>query len=100
MALRIKEIAKEKNILLKDIAAKIGTTEVVFSRTLNNGNPTLCRLIEIASALNVEVWELFTESTDKSEFMALVRDKNDFYSAATLNELAEIVEKLRKEKEE
>ena len=60
MNLRIKEICREKNIMLKDLASMIGITEVGLSKSLN-GNPTISRLEEIAGALDVSVTDLFEE---------------------------------------
>lgn len=58
MNFRIKEICREKGIMLKDLAGMIGITEVGLSKSLN-GNPNISRLEEIASALDVSVTELF-----------------------------------------
>ena len=57
---RIKEICKEKGMMLKDVAAKIGITEVGLSKSIN-GNPTVSRLQEIAAALDVPVTDLFAK---------------------------------------
>ena len=54
MRLRVKDICREKGIMLKDLAEKINITEVVLSKSLN-GNPTIGRLKEIADALDVEI---------------------------------------------
>lgn len=58
MNFRIKEICREKGIMLKDLAVMIGITEVGLSKSLN-GNPNISRLEEIATALGVPVTELF-----------------------------------------
>ncbi|WP_300792183.1 helix-turn-helix transcriptional regulator [uncultured Bacteroides sp.] len=60
MNLRIKEICREKGIMLKDLAGMIGITEVGLSKSLN-GNPNISRLEEIATALGVPVTELFEQ---------------------------------------
>lgn len=58
--MRIREICKEKNITLEDLANTIGTTQPNLSN-IDNGkaNPTLKMLEKIASALSVAVGELF-----------------------------------------
>lgn len=61
MELRVKSICKEKGILFKDLAAKLGVTDVSLRSTIN-GNPTIASLERIASALDVEVGELFAKS--------------------------------------
>ena len=58
MALRIKELCKEKQITMKEIAEKLGINPITLSQSLN-GNPTLSRLQEVASILGVSVPELF-----------------------------------------
>ena len=58
MNFRIKEICRDKGIMLKDLAGMIGITEVGLSKSLN-GNPNISRLEEIAAALGVPVTELF-----------------------------------------
>ena len=58
MDFRIKEICREKGIFLKDIAEKLGITEVGLSKSLN-GDPGVKRLQEIAKILNVPFTDLF-----------------------------------------
>lgn len=58
MALRIKEVCKEKNISLAEVAKQIGISPITLSQSLN-GNPTLARLTEVAGVLGVDVSELF-----------------------------------------
>ncbi len=56
--MRIKEILKQKGITAKELAAKLNLSEGALSQSLN-GNPTVERLTQIASALGVSVAELF-----------------------------------------
>lgn len=56
--MRIKELLKQKGITAKELAAKLNLSEGALSQSLN-GNPTLERLTQIASALGVSVAELF-----------------------------------------
>jgi transcriptional regulator with XRE-family HTH domain len=58
--LRVKEILKEKGILFKDLADKIGVTDVGLRKQVQ-GNPTIETLSKIASALNVPVSDLFEQ---------------------------------------
>lgn len=60
MTIRIKDLLKEKGISQKDLADKLGITVVGMSKILN-GNPKVDTLEKIASALNVEIWELFID---------------------------------------
>lgn len=58
MNLRVKDICKEKGILFKDLAARLGITDVGLRQSLQ-GNPTIGTLEKIAKVLDVEVTELF-----------------------------------------
>lgn len=60
MRTRIKELCKEKGFTISAIAEQIGTTQTSLSRALgDNGNPTLETLEKIATALGVNITELF-----------------------------------------
>ncbi|MFR9511375.1 MAG: helix-turn-helix transcriptional regulator [Rikenellaceae bacterium] len=61
MKLRVKEICKEKGITQKQLAEKIGVAEISLSRSINT-NPTLSTMENIATALGVEITELFSTS--------------------------------------
>ncbi|MFI3265429.1 MAG: helix-turn-helix transcriptional regulator [Rikenellaceae bacterium] len=61
MKLRIKEICKEKSITVTALAEMLGVTQESMSRTIN-GNPTITTLDKIATALGVEITELFEQS--------------------------------------
>ena len=53
MNYRIKEVCRQKGLMMKDLAEKLGMTEVGLSKSLN-GNPTVGRLEEIAKVLDVK----------------------------------------------
>lgn len=58
MKLRIKEIAKNKGIQLKDVAEKMKIAQESLTRAIH-GNPQLDTLEKIANALEVQITELF-----------------------------------------
>lgn len=64
MALRIKELAKEKGYSLETVAGRLGISPVSLSQSLN-GNPTMKRLEEVAEVLDVDVSELFEKPVKK-----------------------------------
>lgn len=64
MALRIKDVCKENNITLAEVAKHLNITPVTLSQSLN-GNPTLGRLQEVADAIGVDVSELFDRPIQK-----------------------------------
>ena len=55
--MRIKEIIKEKGLTQKEFADKLGMTTVGLAQILA-GKPSYTTLEKIASALDVEIWEL------------------------------------------
>ena len=58
--LRVKELLKENGLTQKDLAAKLGMSEIGLSKCINeNGNPDIKRLEEFADFLNVPIIELF-----------------------------------------
>lgn len=60
MDLRVKEICKERGILFKDLADKLGVTDVGLRKQVQ-GNPTIGTLEKIAEALDVDFMELFAK---------------------------------------
>lgn len=61
MELRVKDICREKNILFKELAEKIGISDVALRKQVQ-GNPSIKTLETIADALGVSVVELFGKS--------------------------------------
>lgn len=61
--MRVKELLKERGLTAKELSAKMGISEAALSLSLN-GNPTLERLNQIATALNVPVSELFAAPSE------------------------------------
>ena len=61
MALRIKELCKVKGILQKELAQKIGVTDIALRASLK-GNLTIGTLEKVANALGVNITELFEKS--------------------------------------
>ena len=92
--LRITELCKKKGINQTELAEMIGLSRVGLAKAIG-GNPTLGTLEKIASALDVEVWELFTESTDKCDFMAMVKDGDSFHFAKSISDLEKVVETIK-----
>ena len=60
MNLRVKEICKEKGITIQELADNMEMKRESLSRSIN-GNPTLETLEKIASALGVNISELFDQ---------------------------------------
>lgn len=61
MELKINEILKERGMRMADLAKKLNIDQSNLSVSLK-GNPKLSTLVDVASALGVEVRELFPET--------------------------------------
>lgn len=64
MALRIKEIIKEKGMTVQTLADKMGINRVGLSNHIN-GNPSVAILEKIATALEVSIQELLKKKRMK-----------------------------------
>ncbi len=65
MKLRIKELLKEKGVMHKELAERLGVTDIALRASLK-GNPTIGTLEKVANVLGVEVSELFTAPKEGS----------------------------------
>ncbi len=82
---RIKEIAKEKGLQLKEVAEKIGVEPNTISRINNGESTTVERLQKIAEVLNVSVKDLF--AGDSPVIHLIINDKpHTFHSVDELKE--------------
>ncbi|WP_366936853.1 helix-turn-helix transcriptional regulator [uncultured Prevotella sp.] len=103
--MRIKDIIKEKGLTQVEVANNLGITRVGLNQLIN-GKPSYTTLEKLANILNVEMWELFISPTDlqnkrptasNTDFTALVKSGQSYYSASTLEELKAIVTDLEKQ---
>ena len=93
LSTRVKELCKQRNIQLKDLAAKMNIAPESLTRTLR-GNPQLSTLNNIADALNIEISELFNQQSTTLQAIIIYKEKT--YTANNLNELKSIVKELTK----
>lgn len=84
--LRVKEICKEQNMTLADLASKMKITASALSQNLKK--PSFDTLEKLASALDVEVSELFTP---KNDFIAFVRTNGQTHTFTSVEDLREYV---------
>ncbi len=68
LKLRVKELCKQQGILFKELAQKVGITEVGLRQALG-GNPTVGTLQKVADALGVEIADLFLPSGLEQTFL-------------------------------
>lgn len=96
--IRIKELCQSKGITQKELADKMGISDISLNKTLRGDYPQLQTLERIATALNVPITELFSVGTNE-ELTALIQHKGDFYKATTIAELEKVVSKIKEKSE-
>lgn len=90
MELRIKELSKENGISITKLAEMVGITQPNMSNIANNKtSPSLELLDRIATALNVDITELFAK---RGDFVAFVRDQGKIYTFDTIEALKEFTD--------
>ena len=93
MALRVKQIAKQKGLTMTKVAELMKVHPVNLSTTLN-GNPTLTTLCKVAEVLGVEVADLF-EKEDKPTICGFVKVGNDVMEISSVADLERVLEKAK-----
>jgi len=96
--LRIKEVAKSKNISLEQLADILKINRVTLSRNIN-GNPTVETLSKIATALEVEISELFITSKDNSQLHGFVEYQNEIHRINSKEDLENLLAIVNKDAE-
>lgn len=87
MNLRIKEVLKEKKTTVVSLANSVGMAQPSMSNIVNGkSTPSLETLHKIATALNVEVWELFTASTS-GEINGFIEYRGTIYKIQSKDDL-------------
>lgn len=91
MALRIKELIKEKGTTVKELAQKMGISNVGLSQHIN-GNPSVEVLERIASALDVDISELFTPFS--GGIIGVIRIKDTNYNINSVSDLSRLLDRI------
>lgn len=94
---RIEEILKERGIKKAEFAELMNTSRQNINSLFKN--PTNSKLKEIATALDVPIWQLFASPEDvagKEELTALIRFRGQLYQADTIEELKEVVKMIER----
>jgi transcriptional regulator with XRE-family HTH domain len=98
--MRFKDILNKYGITQQDLAYRMGVNRVSVSRLLSEKNDLRISTIEkIANAIGCPVAELFDEPNKvdaMSDFIALIKQGGELYSASSIDEAMGILEKLKK----
>lgn len=100
----IKEILSHRGITQNELAEMLGVKQSTVSATISR--PSFPTLERIATALNVEPWQLLAPPSvveelkqarqQRYDFVAYVRMNGKNYTPKTLEELATLVDMLRR----
>ncbi len=93
MSLRIKEIIKVKGTSVQDLAERMGISRVGLSQHIN-GNPSVEVLERIASALEVDIADLFEPSKDG--LIGIIRYNGKSYEINSISDIEKLLEEIKK----
>lgn len=99
----IKEILNQRGITQNELAEMLGVKQSTVSATISR--PSFPTLERIATALNVEPWQLLAppsvveelkQARQRDDFAAFVRMNGKNYTPQTIDELAALVDMLQR----
>ncbi len=97
--LQVKKICKQQGITLKQLAERMDVSPETVTRILSeNGNPTLSTLVNIAKALNVEVFELFDNFSEDMRVQGYLEVGDKTHRINNFKDLQAIYNKLKSQK--
>lgn len=97
MELRLKELCTLKGTTQKELAEKLDVTEMTLSRA-SKGNTSMQLLERIAKELGVEIWEMFTESTEKEGTIGIIRHNGKPYEINSLDDIKKLFAEIEDNK--
>lgn len=96
--LRVKECCKEHDILMSELASRMGYKQVTsLNQLLRRRQIGLDKLEQMAEIIGCKVSELFAEepTQDNSDFASYIRYHGIHYTADTLDEFFKQVDAIR-----
>ena len=94
--LRVKECCKAHNILMSELATKMGYIQVTsLNQLLRRRKIGLDKIEQMADIIGCKVSDLFEEKEEKGDFAAFVRCKGIHWTADNIEEFEKIVEEVR-----
>ncbi len=90
--IRAKEIIKEKGLTVASVAERMGIQQTSLSRIINGGNTTIEMIEKLATALEVEIAELFAE---KLELYGIIIYQGVTYRINTRADIAKLWEMVK-----
>lgn len=89
--IRIKELCQSKGITQKELADKMGISDISLNKTLRGDYPQLQTLERIANALEVDIAELFVRNTPDSKINGYVKVKGTLYEVHSFEDLEKLL---------
>lgn len=84
--LRLKEVLKEKGTTSKELSELLGISETSISRIINGTQtPKLETLLNIATALNVDIRDLFVSNLISNKQTIYIKENDTFKEVGTLD---------------
>lgn len=98
--MRFKDILNKYGVTQQDLADRMGMNRVSVSRLLSEKNDLRISTIEkIANAIGCPIAKLFDEQNNVdaiNDFIALIKQGGELYSASSIDEAMGILERLKK----
>ena len=96
--MRFKDVLNKYGVTQQDLADRMGMNRVSVSRLLSEKNDLRISTIEkIANAIGCPVAELFDKQNKEdaiSDFIALIKQGDELYSASSIAEARALIDKL------
>ena len=96
--MRFKDVLNKYGVTQQDLADRMGMNRVSVSRLLSEKNDLRISTIEkIANAIGCTVAELFDKQNKvdaMSDFIALIKQGGELYSASSIAEARDVLDKL------
>lgn len=95
VALKIKQIAKERGYTMVQVAEKLGVNPVSLSSAIN-GNPTVATLEKIANVLGVDIANFFEKSDKVPVVSGYVEVNDEILKILSVADLEKALEQAQK----
>ena len=95
--LRVKELLKERGMMMKDFAEQIGISRETLTRALQ-GNPQYSTLKTIADGLGLSVRDLFKPREEEQTLQGVVSYKGEVYVIRSKTDFDALVSIIRNQK--
>lgn len=94
--LRVKELLKERGMMMKDFAEQIGISRETLTRALQ-GNPQYSTLKTIADGLGLSVRDLFKPQKEEQAIQGVITYRGEAYIIRSVEDIEELLTKIHKQ---